>query len=108
VAVNVPIVQSAQALAKTVEASGDTKSERMQLLGAATAALQAKELADQAAKLGEALAKGTDLTEAANISVSVTLGSSKSQNNSSQSSDSGTTARLASTSSRRGPSRSWT
>jgi filamentous hemagglutinin len=88
VAVNVPIVQSAQALAKTVEATGDTKSERMQLLGAATAALQAKELADQAAKFGEALAKGTDLSKAANISVSVSLGSSKSQSNQSHSSDS--------------------
>jgi filamentous hemagglutinin len=88
VAVNVPIVQSAQALAKTVEAAGDTKSERMQLLGAATAALQAKELADQAAKLGDALAQGTDIRKAADISVSVSLGSSRSQSNSSQSSDS--------------------
>ena len=52
------------------------------------AALQAKELADQAGKLGEALAKGTDIAQAADISVSVSLGSSRSQSNSNQSSDS--------------------
>jgi filamentous hemagglutinin len=87
VAVNVPIVQSAQALAKTVEASVETKSERMQLLAMATAALQAKELADQAAKLGDALAKGTDITQAADISVSVSLGSSRSQSKQSSRAD---------------------
>jgi Hemagglutinin repeat len=60
----------------------------MQALGAATAALQAQDIARQAGQLGDALASGADPSKAADMSVSISLGASKSQSNSSQSSDS--------------------
>ena len=75
VGVSAPVISVAQGLANTAKATGDTQNSRMQALGAATLALQGKQLADGI----QNIANASNPAEAANVSVSISLGSSKSE-----------------------------
>lgn len=74
VAITAPVVTSLQAMGEVAQAVGDTKSGRMQALGAATLALQAQDLARQAASIGQALDEGKRPDEAAGVGISISVG----------------------------------
>jgi filamentous hemagglutinin len=87
VGISAPIISTAQSLATVAQATGNTQSSRMQALGAATVAVQAREVVQQAGKIGQALGQGGQLSQAANISLTISAGSSQSQSSQSSSSD---------------------
>jgi filamentous hemagglutinin len=95
VAVTSPVLSAVQTAAQQIEAAGDTRSDRMKALAMANAAINLKQAADALAA-GQGMVKGADgelvqgnaADKAGGIGISVSLGSSRSQNNSSQSSDS--------------------
>ena len=89
VSVGSGVIAAAQGVVNTAKAVGDTKNDRMQALGAATLALQGKDLAEQAQKLGQ-LSDASSLKhvgKATGVSLSISLGSSKSQSTESSQSD---------------------
>ncbi len=79
VSLSAPAVQTAQTMVSTAQAVGQTRSDRMKALGAATLVMQGQELADQAGKTVEALQNGQGIAEASGLTLSVSLGSSRSE-----------------------------
>ncbi|MCR6480417.1 hemagglutinin repeat-containing protein [Variovorax sp. ZS18.2.2] len=78
VALSNPILDAAQSAVQTVTTMGETSNARMQALGAATIALQTRELAKSIA---------ANPSQATGINISISLGTSKSQSNSSEVTD---------------------
>lgn len=87
VSLSAPAVQSAQSMVGTTQAMGQTRSSRMQALGAATLAMQGQELIDQAGKAVDALQDGKGITEASGLTLGVSIGSSRSESHQSSLSD---------------------
>ncbi|WP_302174903.1 hemagglutinin repeat-containing protein [uncultured Hydrogenophaga sp.] len=87
VSLSAPAVQSAQSMVSTTQAMGQTRSNRMQALGAATLAMQGQELIDQAGKAVDALQDGKGITEASGLTLGVSIGSSRSESHQSSLSD---------------------
>ncbi len=87
VSLSAPAVQTAQAMSSTAQAVGQTRSNRMQALGAATLIMQGQELADQAGKTLDALQDGKGFAEAGGLTLSVSIGSSRSESRQSSQSD---------------------
>lgn len=87
VSFSAPVVQTAQAMVGTAQAVGHTRSSRMQALGAATLAMQGQELMDQAGQAVDALQDGKGITEASGLTMSVSIGSSRSESRQSSQSD---------------------
>ncbi|MDR7096218.1 filamentous hemagglutinin family protein [Hydrogenophaga laconesensis] len=69
-------ISVAQGMASTAKAVGETKSERMQALGAATLALQGSQLIDEVGKFANAA------DPAAAVNISISIGGSKSESRS--------------------------
>lgn len=87
VSLGAPAVQAAQTMASTAQAVGQTRSNRMKALGAATLAMQGQELADQAGKTVDALQNGQGIAEASGLTLNVSIGSSRSEARQSSQSD---------------------
>lgn len=87
VSLSAPALQTAQTMASTAQAVGQTRSNRMQALGAATLVMQGQELADQAGKTLDALQDGKGVAEASGLTMSVSIGSSRSESRQSSQSD---------------------
>ena len=82
VAITAPALSAVQGMANTAQAVGHTGNSRTQALGAATLALQGRELAAEAGKVGDALTQGKSPAEAASVGISISIGGSKSQSTS--------------------------
>jgi len=82
-ALSSPVISAVQTAQHMAEAAGETKDARMQALAGATVALSAKSAYD-AVKAGQAVTGGSLADKAGGVSVSISVGSSKSQSNSTQ------------------------
>ena len=80
--VSAPVITAAQGMASMGEAVGKSRDGRTQALGAAVGVLQGKQASDGIQNMQAAMGKGATPTQAAGVSLSISLGASKSQSNS--------------------------
>jgi filamentous hemagglutinin len=82
-----PVITAVQSVQGMVQATSQTKDNRMQALGAASAALSAKSAIDGIASASAAMDAGQSPAQASGINVSLSIGASSSQSNSVQTSN---------------------
>lgn len=87
-AITAPVISALQSVASTVQATSQTQDGRMQALGIANAAMNAKTAVEGLQAAGAAMEAGQGVGDAANVGISLTIGGSKSQSSTIQSSDS--------------------
>ncbi|MCY1508757.1 Hemagglutinin repeat protein [compost metagenome] len=86
VSITSPVISAVETTGRVASATNDTDSGRMKALGAAMAALNAKDAYEAGSKIADAAKNGEDLKEAASVGINISLGSSKSESRTTQTS----------------------